>query len=247
MAENHFPVEVRTSSSFCHEDTPQKYMCLTGVYLGVCCDRWLRHDIHTRCARSRFLSLETLASRHHPASRCSSANGCFAKVVFEDEQAAIKRRKSSMVASMLPDVGDRSEEKIDCMVHQLIQAHRNEYVKAISSEAHGHDHATQSHQDEAQVASALREADPLTRRLDKDPYGFAKGMDKPVQTRLMSKKQLSGMAFGIRELSKRLAHIKLKLKVQNIFILGKAYDDTILHLTRDLARMLLERDEKQRV
>jgi NAD+ kinase len=171
------------------------------------------------------------------------------KVVFEDEQAAIKRRKSSMVASMLPDVSEHSEEKIDCMVHQLIQAHRNEYIKGLKTETHAHDQESQSHpnHDHAQVVGALHDADPMRYRRDKDPNGLSRGIDKPVQTRLMSKKQLSGMAFGIRELSKRLAHIKLKLKVQNIFVLGKAYDETVVHLTRDLTRFLLERDQKHRV
>ena len=68
-----------------------------------------------------------------------------------------------------------------------------------------------------------------------------------VQSRLLSKKQLSDMAFSIRELSKKLAHIKLKLKVHNIFILGKAYDDVVNIHTRELVCWLLSRDPDHKV
>jgi NAD+ kinase len=66
-------------------------------------------------------------------------------------------------------------------------------------------------------------------------------------SRVLSKKQLSDMAFGIRELSKNLAHMKLKLKVQNIFILGKAHDDTVVILTREIACWLLDNNKNHRV
>jgi NAD+ kinase len=68
-----------------------------------------------------------------------------------------------------------------------------------------------------------------------------------IQSRLLSKKQLSDMAFSIRELSKKLAHIKLKLKVHNIFILGKAYDDVVNKHTHELVCWLLSRDPDHRV
>jgi NAD+ kinase len=66
-------------------------------------------------------------------------------------------------------------------------------------------------------------------------------------SRVLSKKQLSDMAFGIRELSKNLAHMKLKLKVQNIFVLGKAHDETVVLLTRELVSWLLDADQSHRV
>ena len=56
----------------------------------------------------------------------------------------------------------------------------------------------------------------------------------------MSKKQLSDMAFGIRELSKKLAHIRVNLKVVNVFLLTKAHDATLIAKSRELADWLLE-------
>lgn len=64
-----------------------------------------------------------------------------------------------------------------------------------------------------------------------------------MQSRLLTKKQLSDMAFGIRELSKKLGHIRLKLKVKNVFILTKAHDETLIHKTREVVKWLLSYHE----
>lgn len=64
-----------------------------------------------------------------------------------------------------------------------------------------------------------------TKPADKDT-GTPPSNDHPKSRRL-TKKQLSDMAFGIREMSKRLSHIKLKLNVRNIFIQMKT-DDKVL-------------------
>jgi len=55
------------------------------------------------------------------------------------------------------------------------------------------------------------------------------------------------MALGIRELAKKLAHLKLKLKVKNIFILVKAHDRTLIRYTNELTRWLLEKDASYNV
>jgi NAD+ kinase len=72
-------------------------------------------------------------------------------------------------------------------------------------------------------------------------------LHRHVQSRLLSKKQLSDMAFSIRELGKRLSHIKLKLKVHNIFILGKAHDESVVLYTRELTIWLLEANKAHKV
>lgn len=60
-----------------------------------------------------------------------------------------------------------------------------------------------------------------------------------TQSRLLTKKQLSDMAYGIRELSKKLGHIRLLLKVRNVFLLTKAHDQTLIEKTRDVTEWLL--------
>jgi len=64
-----------------------------------------------------------------------------------------------------------------------------------------------------------------------------------VQSRLLTKKELSDMAFGLRELTKRLSHFRLKLKVHNIFLLTKAHDETLIGYTRDVTEWLLSKSQ----
>jgi NAD+ kinase len=82
------------------------------------------------------------------------------------------------------------------------------------------------------------------KKSDKDPEGkIANGTEKQhTESRLLTKKQLSDMAFGIRELSKKLSHVTLKLKVRNIFVLTKAHDESLVVHTRELAEWLLKKD-----
>lgn len=67
-----------------------------------------------------------------------------------------------------------------------------------------------------------------------------------VHSRLLTKKQLSEMAWGVRELSKRLGSIRLKLKVRTVFILTKAHDETLIGNTRDMVKWLLSSQREVR-
>jgi len=110
-----------------------------------------------------------------------------------------------------------------CYVHSLIEEQRNS------------GHYTPSHEGILQ-----------NKKADKDPHGHdPEGKDgkEQNQSRLLTKKQLSDMAFGIRELAKKLAHIRLKLNVRSIFILGKAHDDTLIHYSKELTEWLLSKGD----
>lgn len=80
--------------------------------------------------------------------------------------------------------------------------------------------------------------------MDKDPHAHA---GQTQHSRLLTKKQISDMALGIRELSKKLAQIRLKLHVKNIFILGKAHDETLIKHSRETADWLLTKDPNYNV
>jgi NAD+ kinase len=69
--------------------------------------------------------------------------------------------------------------------------------------------------------------------------------ERHTQSRLLSKKQLSDMAFGIRELSKKLGHLKLMVKVRNVFLLTKAFDSKLIGYTRDVTKWLLEQQNSE--
>lgn len=80
--------------------------------------------------------------------------------------------------------------------------------------------------------------------MDKDPHSHA---EQSHHSRLLTKKQISDMAFGIRELSKKLAQIRLKLQVKNVFILGKAHDETLISHSRETTDWLLTKNDEYRV
>ncbi|ROW06059.1 hypothetical protein VMCG_04529 [Cytospora schulzeri] len=67
-----------------------------------------------------------------------------------------------------------------------------------------------------------------------------------LHSRLLSKKQLSEMAWGVRELSRRLGSMRLKFRVRNIFILTKIYDRDLVPKTRELVRWLLDKERDVR-
>ena len=65
-----------------------------------------------------------------------------------------------------------------------------------------------------------------------------------THSRLLTKKQLSEMAWGVRKLSKRLASVRLKLKVRTVFVLTKAHDETLIGYTRELVDWLLAKERE---
>ncbi|KAJ4355574.1 uncharacterized protein N0V89_003594 [Didymosphaeria variabile] len=141
-------------------------------------------------------------------------------VVFEPND--IRRRKSSLVPSTAPRPAHR-RQKTQCFVHTLL-----EKPDGISEKD----------------CNVSYEGLAQERMLDKDPHGLA---DESHHSRLLTKKQISDMAFGIRELSKKLAQIRIKLHVRNIFILAKAHDETLIKHTRETVEWLLKKDPKYRV
>ncbi|KAI0201259.1 ATP-NAD kinase-like domain-containing protein [Astrocystis sublimbata] len=67
-----------------------------------------------------------------------------------------------------------------------------------------------------------------------------------IHSRLLTKKQLTEMAWGVRELSRRLGMVRLKFRVENVFLLTKPYDDDLIPKTRELARWLLSQERRTR-
>ncbi|KAE8307030.1 ATP-NAD kinase-like domain-containing protein [Aspergillus transmontanensis] len=63
-----------------------------------------------------------------------------------------------------------------------------------------------------------------------------------VESRQLTKKQLSDMAWNVRKLSKKLDSIKLKLSVKNVFVVTKAGDDSVIAFTRKVTQWLLSKD-----
>ncbi|KAF2873500.1 ATP-NAD kinase-like domain-containing protein [Massariosphaeria phaeospora] len=154
-------------------------------------------------------------------SSTSSQDGQQAlEVVFEDE--GVRRRKSSLAPTS--DVKSKTMRRgTQCFVHSLLEKH-----EGIPTDEH----------------NASYEGRAQERRVDKDILNDA---EPAHHSRLLTKKQISDMAFGIRELSKKLAQIRLKLHVRNVFILAKAYDETLIVHTRETTDWLLTKNQSYRV
>ncbi|CEJ81119.1 hypothetical protein VHEMI01264 [[Torrubiella] hemipterigena] len=69
---------------------------------------------------------------------------------------------------------------------------------------------------------------------------LAQGPHEELHSRMLTKRQLSDMAWGVRELSRRLSSMRIKFRVKSILILTKIYDLELIPKTRELAKWLLE-------
>lgn len=59
---------------------------------------------------------------------------------------------------------------------------------------------------------------------------------------MLTKRQLSEMAYGVRELSKKLGSVRLRLKVKTIFMLTKAHDESLIGYTKEMVEWLLSKE-----
>jgi len=92
-----------------------------------------------------------------------------------------------------------SRQKTSCFVHSLLESH----ARSTNGTPNQEGLAQHSPQDKGAGSDGTGSSTPDSR------------VEGHTQSRLLTKKQLSDMAVGIRELSKKLGHIRLKLKVRN--------------------------------
>lgn len=172
------------------------------------------------------------------------------------------RRKSSLApgTGTGPQRPRHMRKPTNCFVHSLFEPHRD----ATALEA---THSTAPDSDYAIAATPSYEGLRSDRVADKNPDSglyhngdviqeekgtgagavAVTGVEPAVQSRLLTKRQISDMAFGIRELAKKLAHIRIKMNVRNVFILAKAHDETLIGKTREVAEWLLQQDVNYRM
>lgn len=63
-----------------------------------------------------------------------------------------------------------------------------------------------------------------------------------IQSRHLTKRQLSDMAWNVRKLSKKLGSIRLKLTVKSVFVVTKVHDESLITLTKKVTQWLLSQD-----
>ncbi|XXH00667.1 hypothetical protein Hte_007017 [Hypoxylon texense] len=185
------------------------------------------------------------------------------------------RRKSSLVYNETANprlATSRSKPSAtQCLVHQLLEDHRNDrrisphrnqssnrqedvttevglddFVEPKGKAVNNHHANTSATEPESDVSTEAGQIDEKSWRQavrkSKHDLDYHQGLN----SRLLTKKQLTDMAWGVRELSRRLGSIRLKFKARSIFLLTKAYDHELIPKTRDVAKWLLSKDRDVR-
>jgi len=151
------------------------------------------------------------------------------------------RRKSSLVMMERPRVRprfDQHDKTTACYVHSLIAG---EWANPSSQMDETEDVIRTLSDDEPNVDGKSLKKDNVVSAIDGDNK-ILKPLPTVVQSRHLTKRQLSDMAWNVRKLSKRLGSIKLKLTVKNVFIVSKTHDESLVSLTRKVTRWLLSKD-----
>ncbi|KAI9370784.1 ATP-NAD kinase-like domain-containing protein [Aspergillus egyptiacus] len=152
------------------------------------------------------------------------------------------RRKASLVTAEDPKHVARSDEETACFVHSLIAG------EGLTPARVANIHVSQDRtkleadlvKDSAITDTAIEEEDEDE---NKEPARRSRS-PQVVESRHLTKKQLSDMAWNVRNLSKKLDNIKLKLNVKTLFLVTKAGDESVIGSTREVTRWLLSKDRK---
>lgn len=128
----------------------------------------------------------------------------------------IRRRKSSLAAAE----AEVPIKRTQCYVHKFLEGQQEE------------DFAPNQ---DGKLAE--RKLDELT-----PGNGTETPQHQPRHSRVLTKRQLAEMIYGIRELAKKVGHVHTKMEVRNIFILVKAHDETLIVHTRELTEWLLQKN-----
>lgn len=156
-----------------------------------------------------------------------------------DSEHSLGRNSNSYISNN-PDTSHATFHKALNGSHSQVETVRDESLDTIVDPKHqkkcravvepgSMDHSGQSDQQAwtQQMTNSMSDID-LTRYQD------------DVRSRLLTKQQLSDMAWGVRELSRRLSSMRLRFKVKSIFILTKIYDQDLIPKTRELVKWLLQ-------
>ena len=122
------------------------------------------------------------------------------------------------LAKKMVGTGGKPGPDSACFVHQLLEKQR----KSKS-------HDALSHVDEEGQS-----------KTDKGDNGNDQA--ERVHSRLLTKRELSDMAWGVRELSKKLGSVRLRLHVKSVFLLIKAHDSSLIIKARDVVDWLLSKE-----
>ncbi|KAL4795942.1 ATP-NAD kinase-like domain-containing protein [Aspergillus venezuelensis] len=159
------------------------------------------------------------------------------------------RRKASLVMADEPRLPDHPDEATACFVHSLIAGEGLTPARIANFRI-----SKDKSKLEADIVNEPIEHDIAIEEDDGEDDGEETGTNKvkkdsntpptEVESRHLTKKQLSDMAWNVRNLSKKLDNIRLKLSVKTIFLVTKAGDESVVDSTREVTRWLLSEDRE---
>ncbi|KAL4779492.1 ATP-NAD kinase-like domain-containing protein [Aspergillus varians] len=150
------------------------------------------------------------------------------------------RRKASLVMADEPK-HDQPDEATACFVHSLIAGEGLTPAKIADFRVSADKLKLEADIINNQAAHDVAIDEEVE---DREPRRRSKSPLNEVESRHLTKKQLSDMAWNVRNLSKKLGSIRLKLNVKTIFIVTKAGDETVVDATRQVTRWLLSKDRR---
>ncbi|KAI1092517.1 ATP-NAD kinase [Rostrohypoxylon terebratum] len=175
------------------------------------------------------------------------------------------RRKSSLIYSEADPpklaAGKAKVATTQCLVHQFLEEYRNERRKNANQTQNGHAPENLTNQvdldsfvepkgiaagPKSNWSSRDIDSDASTETGQPDQESWKKARlsldhNEGLNSRILTKKQLTDMAWGVRELSRRLGSIRLKFQVRSVFLLTKVYDRELIPKTRLVAKWLLSK------
>ncbi|CAF9908188.1 hypothetical protein IMSHALPRED_006606 [Imshaugia aleurites] len=184
-------------------------------------DRGMSDAAHSRIDFTTLPEAKIGGDESHGDSSASESEYQHAlEVVFDADNA--HRRRSSLVTRGDSDLGGRlgSAEKSEntaCFVHHLLEKQR----RSRKSNTHNLQHISEDTKADKAVITKNTSA---------------------TQSRMLTKRQLADMAYGVRELSKRLGNVRLRLKVKTVFLLTKVHDESLIGYTREMVEWLLSKE-----
>ncbi|KAK7954974.1 ATP-NAD kinase [Apiospora saccharicola] len=179
------------------------------------------------------------------------------------------RRKSSMAHNARPHLAAPQLKKTQCLVHQFIENERsgqrrgrdsgaddlcdevglNRVVEPKGQQQHHHHKAKKQafiETDSAESSDAGQADEKSWKMAVTTPHEeldlSAAENHEAHSSRLLTKKQLGEMAWGVRELSRRLGSVRLKFEARSIFILTKVFDADLVPKTREITKWLLSKE-----
>ncbi|KAL4867558.1 hypothetical protein BDV12DRAFT_118956 [Aspergillus spectabilis] len=149
------------------------------------------------------------------------------------------RRKASLVLADGPTHADQPDEATACFVHSLIAGDAPTPARIANFRI-----SEDKSKLEADIVneSAIHDVAIDEEDEDEEPKLRLESPKNEVESRHLTKKQLSDMAWNVRNLSKKLDSIRLKLNVKTIFLVTKAGDESVIDSTRKVTQWLLSKD-----